>query len=105
MSEHPSGGADEIGTSGLVGGESYHERGRIDQGHVGGDRRPAAQWRALQAGRTEKAEEAAKEALGGAALAQLVSGPGGGETGGIRLPLGVPGGGCDGAEQGGEPRN
>src|SRR5260221_12213524 len=105
MSERPSGGADEIGTSGLVGGESYHEGGRIDQGHVGGDRRPAAQRRALQAERTEQAEDAAKEALDGAALAQLVSGPGGWQAGAIRLPLGISGDECDGAEQGVGPRN
>jgi hypothetical protein len=47
VSEHAGGRADEVAASGLLGGEADDDGGGVDEGDAGGDRRPAAQGRAL----------------------------------------------------------
>lgn len=73
MRQDPFGGADEVGTGGVVGDQGHDERGRVGEGDALHDGGPADDWRALE---TEEAEGPPEEALDAAALAEFCGGPG-----------------------------
>src|SRR5438445_2248623 len=93
VSQDAFGGADQVGTAGLVGGEGDNDGRGEGQGHGTGDRRPAGEGGTLP---EEDAEETAKEALDGRALAEFRGRPGRGETGEVLGGLGVEGDDGDG---------
>ena len=97
MGEDAGGGADEVGTAGVVGDERDDNDRSVGQGDLAGDSRPAGKGWALQA---KEQENAAKEALDTGAPAQLGARPSGRQAGAVFEALGIEGDDGGGADDG-----
>jgi len=100
VGEDAGGGADKVGTAGVVGNERDDDDGGVGQGDLAGHGGPTREGRALQA---EEQEDAAEEALNAAPLAQPVLGPGEREAGAVFGGLGIEGDDGGGADDGMDP--
>src|SRR5260221_1623077 len=72
----------------MLSSKSDNIGGRVGQGDLSGEGRPATQRGALQ---VKKEEHAAKEAFDGAAFAEFFFSPGGRKAGAVFLSFGIPG--------------